>query len=451
MTKPRLLIVDDDDDIRTQMKWALASDYEVETAASRSEALTAFSASRPAATLLDLGLPPRPNDPDEGLETLAALLELDPSAKVIIVSGQGERENALRAVGAGAYDFLCKPVQMDELKLVLQRCVYVAELEQEFRAMQLAQTAEVFEDMLGASPQMQAVFTFIRKVGPTNAPVLILGESGTGKEMVAQALHRRSAQKNGPFIAINCNAIPENLLESELFGHEKGAFTGAHAQRKGHIESASGGTLFLDEIGELPSAVQVKLLRFLQEKRFQRVGGRQEIQSDTRVIAATNVNLQEAVAKGTFREDLYFRLAVIVVKVPALRERGDDVATLAKEFLRRYGTEHGKPRITLAPDAQRAIRLHQWSGNVRELQNRVQRAVIMADGGRVTADDLELAAALEGAPAQTLKEAREHVEREMVRETLRRHGGKITTAAVELGISRPTLYELMEKLGIPRE
>ena len=451
MTKPRLLIVDDDDDIRTQMKWALASDYEVETAASRSEALTAFSASRPAATLLDLGLPPRPNDPDEGLETLAALLELDPSAKVIIVSGQGERENALRAVGAGAYDFLCKPVQMDELKLVLQRCVYVAELEQEFRAMQLAQTAEVFEDMLGASPQMQAVFTFIRKVGPTNAPVLILGESGTGKEMVAQALHRRSAQKNGPFIAINCNAIPENLLESELFGHEKGAFTGAHAQRKGHIESASGGTLFLDEIGELPSAVQVKLLRFLQEKRFQRVGGRQEIQSDTRVIAATNVNLQEAVAKGTFREDLYFRLAVVVVKVPALRDRGDDVATLAKEFLRRYGTEHGKPRITLAPDAQRAIRLHQGSGNVRELQNRVQRAVIMADGGRVTADDLELAAALEGAPAQTLKEAREHVEREMVRETLRRHGGKITTAAVELGISRPTLYELMEKLGIPRE
>ncbi len=217
---------------------------------------------------------------------------------MIIVSGQAEKENALRAVGAGAYDFLCKPVQMDELKLVLQRCVYVAELEQEFRAMQVAQRAEVFEDMLGASPQMQAVYTFIRKVGPTNAPVLILGESGTGKEMVARALHRKSPQKNGPFIAINCNAIPENLLESELFGHERGAFTGAHAQRKGHIESASGGTLFLDEIGELPAAVQIKLLRFLQEKRFQRVGGRQEIQSDTRVIAATNVNLQEAGREG---------------------------------------------------------------------------------------------------------------------------------------------------------
>ena len=451
MTRPRLLIVDDDDDIRTQMKWALASDYDVQMAGSRTEALAAFSESRPAAILLDLGLPPRPNDPGEGLETLAGLLELDPAAKVIIVSGQAEKENALRAVGAGAYDFLCKPVQMDELKLVLQRCLYLAELEQELRAMQQAQRTEVFEGMLGSSPQMQAVFTFIRKVGPTNAPVLILGESGTGKEMVAAALHRQSSQKNGPFIAINCNAIPENLLESELFGHERGAFTGAHAQRKGHIETASGGTLFLDEIGELPAAVQVKLLRFLQEKRFQRVGGRQEILSDTRVIAATNVNLQEAVAKGTFREDLYFRLAVVIVKVPSLRERGDDVATLASEFLHRYGSEHGKPRMTLAPDAQRAVRLHQWSGNVRELQNRVQRAVIMADGKRVTADDLELSAALDAAPAQTLKEAREQVERQMVSETLRRHGGKITAAAVELGISRPTLYELMEKLGIPKD
>jgi two-component system NtrC family response regulator len=451
MTKPRLLIVDDDDDIRTQMKWALASDYDVDMASHRAEALAAFSASRPSATLLDLGLPPRPNDPDEGLQTLAALLEMDPVAKVIIVSGQGEKHNALRAVGAGAYDFLCKPVQMDELKLVLQRCVYVADLEQEFRAMQMAQQAEDFENMLGASAPMQAVFTFVRKVGPTNAPVLILGESGTGKEMVARALHRRSAQKDGPFIAINCNAIPENLLESELFGHERGAFTGAHAQRKGHIESASGGTLFLDEIGELPAAVQVKLLRFLQEKRFQRVGGRQEIQSDTRVIAATNVNLQEAVAKGSFREDLYFRLADVVVKVPALRERADDVTMIAKAFLRRYGVEHGKPRIAFAPEALRALRLHSWTGNVRELQNRVQRAVIMADGGRVTADDLELSAALESTAPQTLKEAREQLEREMGRDTLRRNGGKITAAAVELGVSRPTLYELMDRLGIPRD
>src|SRR5712691_10787268 len=309
------------------------------------------------------------------MATLSSLRAWEPLAKVIIVSGQGDKQNALRGVGAGAYDFLCKPVDMDELRLVLRRCVYVAELEHEYRAMQHAQRAEVFENMLGASPPIQAVFNFIRKVAPTTAPVLILGENGTGKEMVAQALHRRSPQKNGPFIAINCNAIPENLLESELFGHEKGSFTGAHVQRKGHIESAASGTLFLDEIGELPAAVQVKLLRVLQEKRFPRVGGRQEIHSDARVIAATNVNLQESVASGGFREDLYFRLAVVVVKVPSLRERGEDIGLVAKEFLRSYGVQHGKARLTFAPDAFRALTLHHWPGNVRELQNRVQRAV----------------------------------------------------------------------------
>ena len=325
MANPALLIVEDDEDIRTQMKWALATDYEVVMAGDRAGALAAFKSHRPTVTLLDLGLPPRPNEPEEGLATLSSLLAINPLAKVIIVSGQGDKQNALRAVGAGAYDFLCKPIDMDELRLVLQRCFYVAELEQEYRAQQQARRPEVFEGMLGASPQMQAIFNFIRKVAPTTAPVLILGESGTGKEMVAQALHRRSSHASGPFIAINCNSIPENLLESELFGHEKGSFTGAHAQRKGHIESAAGGTLFLDEIGELPAPVQVKLLRFLQEKRFQRVGGRQEIHSDARVIAATNVNLQESIASGTFREDLYFRLAVVVVKVPSLRERGDDI------------------------------------------------------------------------------------------------------------------------------
>ena len=448
MTKPKLLIVEDDEDIRTQMKWALANDYEVLMAGDRAAAVAAFTAERPIVTLLDLGLPPRPNDPEEGLAALSALLAMDPLAKVIVVSGQGDKQNALRAVGAGAYDFLCKPVDMDELRLVLQRCVYVAELEQEYRAMQESARAEVFEDILGVSPPMQAIFNFIRKVAPTSAPVLILGESGTGKEMVAQALHRRSPQKNGPFVAISCNTIPENLLESELFGHEKGSFTGAHAQRKGHIETAAGGTLFLDEIGELPLAVQVKLLRFLQEKTFQRVGGRQEIQSDARVVAATNINLQEAVSKGTFREDLYFRLAVVVVKVPPLRERGDDISLVAKEFLHRYASQHGKSRLSFAPDALRAISLHRWPGNVRELQNRVQRAVIMAEGKRVTANDLELTDVLSALPPQTLKEAREGVEREIVQDALRRHRGSITSAAAELGISRPTLYELMEKLGI---
>ena len=451
MTKPRLLIVDDDEDIRTQLKWALLEEYDAATAEDRAGALVAFSAHRPTVTLLDLGLPPRPNEPEEGLAALSAILLEEPLAKVIVVSGQSDRHNALRAVGAGAYDFICKPVEMDELKLVLQRCVYVAELEQEYRALQLSAPVEAFEDILGASAPMQAVFDFIRKVAPTNAPVLILGESGTGKEMVARAIHRRSGHAGGPFVAINCSAIPENLLESELFGHEKGAFTGANAQRKGLIETAAGGTLFLDEVGELPMPVQVKLLRFLQEKCFQRVGGRQEIPSDARVLAATNRNIQQLVVAGSFREDLYFRLAVVVTKLPPLRDRGEDTVLLANAFLRSYAVENGKASLSFSPDALRTLSLHGWPGNVRELQNRVQRAVIMADGKRVTARDLELTDTLSAVPPQTLKEARESVEREMLTDALRRHRGKITSAAVELGISRPTLYELMEKLGVARE
>jgi two-component system NtrC family response regulator len=451
MTKSSLLIVDDDEDIRTQMKWSLAQDYEVFLAGDAAEAVGAFTANHPAVTVLDLGLPPSPYEPDEGLSVLSGLLALDPAAKVIVVSGQGDKQNALRAVGAGACDFLCKPVEMDELKLLLGRCVYVAALEQEYRVAQQSSRVSLFEDMLGASPQMQAVFSFVRKVGPTTAPVLILGESGTGKEMLARALHRLSAHRNGPFVGINCNAIPEGVLESELFGHEKGSFTGAHTQRKGHIETAAGGTLFLDEIGDLPSTVQVKLLRFLQEKRFQRIGGRQEIPSDTRVIAATNLNLHECVEAGKFREDLYFRLAVVVVKMPPLRERGDDLTMMATEFLRRYGAEHGKSILTFAPGALAALHRHAWPGNVRELQNRVQRAVIMAEGKRVTPSDLELTDTAGPMRTQTLKTARTNVEREIVQDALRRHHGKITPTALELGVSRPTLYELMERLGIARE
>jgi two-component system NtrC family response regulator len=451
MTKPTLLVVEDDEDVRAQMNWALGGDYELLLAGDRSTAVAAFTAGRPTATLLDLGLPPRPNDAEEGLAVLSGLLVLDRLANVIVVSGQGDKQNALRAVGAGAYDFLCKPVDMDELALVLKRCVYVAELEREYRALQENGRPEAFEDMVGASPQMQAVFAFIRKAATTSAPVLILGENGTGKEMVARALHHRSRQRGGPFVAINCNAIPENLLESELFGHEKGSFTGAHASRKGLIETASGGTVFLDEIGELPAPLQVKLLRFLQEKTFQRVGGRQEIESDSRVIAATNINLKEAVESGKFREDLYFRLAVLVVTLPALRNRGGDLDLVATEFLRRYGSQHRRPGLTFAADAVRAINSHAWPGNIRELQNRVQRAVIMAEGKRVTAADMELTEAAGTGRFQTLKEAREKVERELLEDALRRHGGKITSAATELGISRPTFYELMEKFGIQRE
>jgi len=450
MMKPALLIVDDDEEIRTQMKWALAADYEILLAEDRAAALAAFKSGHPLVTMLDLGLPPKPNDPDEGLATLSGLLAMDRSAKVVIVSGQGDKKNALQAVGAGAYDFLCKPVDVEELKHVLRRCFHVAELEREYRQIQQGGRAEVFENMLGSGPQMQGVFAFVRKVAPTGAPVLILGESGTGKEMAALAIHRRSPQKEGPFMAINCTAIPENLLESELFGHEKGAFTGAHAQRKGLVETAAGGTLFLDEIGDLPAAIQVKLLRYLQEKRFQRVGGRHEIESDARVIAATHADLKQGIEKGTFREDLFFRLAVVVVNLPPLRERGGDVGVLAHDFLQRYATQNGKPGMTFAPDALRAMNVYRWPGNVRELQNRVQRAVIMADGKRVTVKDMELADATDTLPPLTLKEAREAIERETIQEALRRHRGKISPAAVELGISRPTLYELMDKLGIAK-
>src|SRR5438105_12788854 len=303
--KPGLLMVDDDEAIRTQMKWALSQDYDMRFAEDRRGALEAFEASAPAVTVLDLGYLRGPNACDEGVAVLADLLAVDSTAKVIISSGQNVKQDAIEAVGAGAYDFLCKPVEMEELKLLLRRCIHVVELEKEYRELQQSQRSDVFEDMLGTGPQMQAVFAFIRKVAGTNAPVLLLGESGTGKEMAAAPIHRSSAHKDGPFVAINCNAIPENLLESELFGHEKGAFTGAHIQRKGMIETATGGTLFLDEIGELPPAIQVKLLRFLQEQRFQRVGGRQEIQIDTRLVAATNADLKQLIDSGKFREDLY--------------------------------------------------------------------------------------------------------------------------------------------------
>ena len=451
--KPKLLIVDDDEAIRTQMKWALGEDYEIYFAQDRREALEAFEAHLPAVTLLDLGLPPRPNECDEGLAVLSDILAIDNTAKVIIISGQSEKQNAIEAVGAGAYDFLCKPVDMEELRLLLRRCIHVVELEKEYHELQQSRRADVFEDMLGTSPQMQAVFAFIRKVAGTNVPVLLLGESGTGKEMAAAAIHRRSARKDGPFVAINCNAIPETLLESELFGHEKGAFTGAHVQRKGLLETASGGTRFLDEIGELPPPIQVKLLRFLQEQRLQRVGGRQEIQVDTRLVAATNADLKELINTGKFREDLYFRLAVVTIRLLPLRERGEDIAFLAREFLQKYANQSGQTKMVFAPDALRAMSSYSWPGNVRELQNRVKRGVIMASGSRLSAKDLELERdrVVASSAATTLRQAREHVEREMVEQALKKNSGKITSAAADLGISRPTLYELMEKLGIARE
>jgi len=448
MMNPKLLLVDDDEEIRTQMKWALTQEYEILLAEDRPSALAAFQEHRPAVVLLDLGLPPHPGTPEEGLAVLSEMTSADQFAKIIIVSGQGEKANALQAIGSGAFDFLTKPVEIEELKIILRRTFQVAGLERDYRELQARLKSDTFEGLLGTSPQMQQVFTLIRKVAVSDAPVLILGESGTGKEMAALAMHRRSPRKEGPFVAINCSAIPETLLESELFGHEKGSFTGAHTQRKGRIESASGGTLFLDEIGDIPLQLQVKLLRFLQEQRIERVGGRQEIQVDTRVIAATNVDLKKAINTGRFREDLYYRLAVVVLSLPPLRERANDVRLLAQEFLRRNAAATGKDGLTLGKDAIQALEAHSWPGNVRELENRLKRAVIMVEGKRLSAQDLELESA-DMAPANlNLKEARENAERDVIQKALRKHSGKIAPAATELGISRPTLYELMEKLGL---
>src|SRR5438477_2310710 len=367
--KSKLLIIDDDEEISSQMKWALTNEYEVLLAEDRPGAINSFRAHRPLVVILDLGLPPSPLAPDEGLAALSELLAQAPLAKIVIVSGQSEKDTALRAIGQGAYDLLCKPIQMEELKAVLNRAFHVARLEREYREMQQRLGGDTFEGMLGTSPAMQEVFGAIRKVATTTVPVLILGESGTGKEMVAQAIHKRSARKDGPFVAINCGAIPENLLESELFGHERGSFTGAHAQRKGRIEMAEGGTLFLDEIGELPTLLQVKLLRFLQQQSVERVGGRQEIRVDARVIAATNVDLKKAISSSEFREDLYYRLAVVVIGLPPLRERNGDVALLAQDFLRRCAVKHGKRNLSFTRDALRAMHEHSWPGNVRELEN----------------------------------------------------------------------------------
>ena len=448
--KPRLLIVEDDEEIRTQMKWALLQDYDVLLAQDRPTAMALFKEQAPPVVLLDLGLPPQPNQPAEGLAALAEMMAQNSLAKIIIATGQNEKGTALQAVGQGAYDFLAKPVELEELRIILRRAFHVAGLERDYRELRESVGSCNFEGMLGTSPQMQTVFNAIRKVATTDATVLILGESGTGKEMAAVAIHRQSARKDGPFVAINCSAIPETLLESELFGHEKGAFTGAHIQRKGRIESASGGTLFLDEIGELPLPLQVKLLRFLQEQRIERVGGRELIPVDTRVIAATNANLTRSMGEGQFREDLYYRLAVVVVQMPPLRERDGDLLLLARELLRSYGAENGKPGLSFDSQAVKAIERHGWPGNIRELENRVKRAVIMAESKRLTARDLELAAGPLVPERTTLKEARETIERELIQSALARHSGKITAAAAELGVSRPTLYELMEKLGIPR-
>ena len=447
--KPHILIVDDDEDIRSQLRWALSAEFDVTESEDRPSAMKAFAEKKPEVVLVDLGLPPHPGTPQEGIALIGDLLSSDSATRVVVISGQGEKENALRAVGEGAYDFFCKPVNVEELKTIIGRAFHVGRLEREYQAMQRQFETEGFEGMLGKSPAVKQVFATVRKLDPTDAPVLVLGESGTGKEVVALTIHRRSKRAKGPFVAINCGAIPETLIEAELFGHERGAFTGAHTQRPGKIETAEGGTLFLDEIGELPLALQVKLLRFLQEQQIERIGGRKQIRVDTRVIAATNVDLEKAMGEGKFREDLFYRLAVVVIKLPPLRERETDVVVLAEAFLKRYASDQGKGRLRFSKEALLALQEYSWPGNVRELENRVKRAVIMADDLRVTPENLSLTS---GAPGGglNLREARDQLEREMLTKALRKHRGKISPAAADLGISRPTFYEMMEKLGIQK-
>jgi len=448
-TKPKLLVVEDDDDLSTQMKWGLAADYAVFLAGDRETALAVHRKERPPLVTLDLGLPPRAHEVEEGFETLAALLQEDPGAKIIVITGRDERTHALHAIARGASDYFPKPILMDELKITLRRALHIYELERENRDLQRHVDPEAFERMLGTSPCMQDVFSSIRKVATTEAPVLVMGESGSGKELVARAIHHRSERRDGPFVVINCGAIPEILLESELFGHEKGAFTGAHIQRRGRIESAHGGTLFLDEIGELPLSLQVKLLRFLQEHRIERVGGRDELLVDARVIAATNVDLKQAMAQGRFREDLYYRVGVVVVSVPALRERGDDVALLAKSFLDRFAAETKKRVAGFTPQALEALRQHAWPGNVRELDHVIERAVLMSSSSVVTAFDLALQSTPDARLSARLEEmSLEEAERLLIKKALARFEGNANRAAEALGLSRSALYRRLQKYGL---
>jgi two-component system, NtrC family, response regulator len=445
--KASLLVIEDDEGLRRQYRWSL-SQYRVTSASTRREALEMFERERPAVAILDLGLPPDPDGASEGLATLQDILATSPDTKVIIVSGNELRENALKAVAGGAYDFCQKPVDIEVLALIIDRAVRLHQLEAENRRLSERSVHSPMDGIIGNSPQIQKVFRSVERIAQTDVSVLLQGESGTGKELFAQAVHRLSPRANKPFVAINCAAIPETLLESELFGYEKGAFTGAVKQTIGKFESANRGTLFLDEIGDLPLAMQVKLLRFLQNQVIERIGGRQEIRVDARIICATNQDLDQLMKGGRFREDLYYRLNEVSIKVPALREREDDSIVLANFFLRKFNAQFRRHLRGFTADALVAIRENPWRGNVRELENRMKRAIVMADGSMVTATDLELATVSEVPTSTSLRDARRRAEREAVQVALARAGGNMSQAARLLGISRPTLYELVEELGI---
>ena len=445
--KPKLLIIEDDEGLQRQLRWAY-DDYQVIVAGDRASAIDALRAEEPDVVTLDLGLPPEPDGTAEGFATLDAILALKPDTKVIVASGHGARESALRAIAGGAYDFYAKPVDIDELGLIVRRAFHLHGIEAENRRLSKAVTGNaVLGGMITAAPEMLKVARTIERVANADVSVMLLGASGTGKELLARGLHEASDRRKGAFVAINCAAIPETLLESELFGHEKGAFTGAVKTTEGKIEQAHGGTLFLDEIGDVPLPLQVKLLRFLQERVIERIGGRKAIPVDTRIVCATHQDLDAMIAAQAFREDLYYRLAEIVIKIPTLAERPGDAGLLARHFMGRYASMN-KDVKGIAPDALAAIDAWGWPGNVRELENRMKRAVIMADGKMVTAADLDLDAADEESDVINLKAVRETADRRAIRRALARADGNISNTAKLLGISRPTLYDLLKSYDI---
>lgn len=447
--KPILLVVEDDAGLQKQLKWAY-EDYEVVLAGNREEAISQLRALAPHVVTLDLGLPPEPDGTEEGFAVLREIIKLKPDTKVIVASGHGARESALGAIELGAWDFYQKPVDIDELGLIVRRAFHVHALETENQRLNMRASADhrTLGGLITAAPEMLKVVRTIERVASTNASVMLLGASGTGKELLARGLHDMSDRAEGNFVAINCAAIPETLLESELFGHEKGAFTGAVRTTEGKIEQASGGTLFLDEVGDIPLPLQVKLLRFLQERVIERVGGRRQIPVDTRIVCATHQNLEMLIAQGSFREDLYYRLAELVLQIPTLAERPGDAVLLGKHFLQKYSGEINPAVKGFAPDALALLDSWNWPGNVRELENRVKRGVIMAEGKLVYAADLDLGAEPEDVDTLSLKAARERSDRKIIRHALARSDGNISNTAKLLGVSRPTLYDLLKQYDL---
>ncbi|MCW5573281.1 MAG: PEP-CTERM-box response regulator transcription factor [Steroidobacteraceae bacterium] len=448
--KRKLLIVEDDAGLQTQLKWTF-DDFEVLQAGNRQEALAHLRRSEPAVVLQDLGLPPDPDGVVEGMATLREILTLAPRTKVIVVTGNADRDNAVKAVGFGACDFYQKPLDTDVLRLIVDRAFHIHALEEQNRALREGAASSPLKGIIATDAGMLRVCRMVEKVAPASVSVLVLGESGTGKELIARAIHDLSERRKGRFVAINCAAIPEPLLESELFGHEKGAFTGAIKTTPGKIEVADGGTLFLDEIGDMPLPLQAKLLRFLQARVIERVGGRDEIAVDVRIVCATHRDLKALIAGQRFREDLFYRLSEVTVTLPPLRERPGDAVVIAHAFLGRYGAEQGHPRRGFTPQAIAAIQAYAWPGNVRELENKVKSAVIMAEGPLVGADDLGLGDAPADALLFNLKEVRTRAERQAILQALALCDNKISRAADLLGVSRPTLYDLMDRYGLRRD